>query len=168
MQGALVWSLVRGLRSHILYNKKIRKTKTLSVLVLYWVGQKVHSLGFACKMLWKNPNELFGQPKHPNQSSWFFLISFAFVCSSHNCEIWSCQFVHQIFSDPFHVLVGSNKLDTYLWHSLEKEMATHSGILAWRIPWAEEPGKLQSMGLQRVGQDWINNTFTFQAKHNNC
>ena len=32
--------------------------------------------------------------------------------------------------------------------SLEKEMATHSGILAWRIPWTEEPGRLQSMGLQ--------------------
>ena len=36
---------------------------------------------------------------------------------------------------------------------LEKEMATHSSILAWRIPWTEEPGGLQSMGLQRVGQD---------------
>ena len=33
---------------------------------------------------------------------------------------------------------------------LEKEMATHSSTLAWRIPWMEEPGKLQSMGLQRV------------------
>ena len=36
---------------------------------------------------------------------------------------------------------------------LEKEMATHSSILAWRIPWMEEPGRLQSMGLQRVGHD---------------
>ena len=36
---------------------------------------------------------------------------------------------------------------------LEKEMATHSSILAWRIPWAEEPGGLQSMGSQRVGHD---------------
>ena len=33
---------------------------------------------------------------------------------------------------------------------LEKEMATHFSILAWRIPWKEEPGRLQSMGLQRV------------------
>ena len=33
---------------------------------------------------------------------------------------------------------------------LEKEMATHPSILAWRIPWTEEPGRLQSMGLQRV------------------
>ena len=37
--------------------------------------------------------------------------------------------------------------------SLEKEMATHSSTLAWRIPWPEEPGRLQSMGLQRVGHD---------------
>ena len=37
--------------------------------------------------------------------------------------------------------------------SLEKEMATHSSTLAWRIPWTEEPGRLQSMGLQRVGHD---------------
>ena len=36
---------------------------------------------------------------------------------------------------------------------LEKEMATHSSILAWKIPWTEEPGRLQSMGWQRVGHD---------------
>ena len=36
---------------------------------------------------------------------------------------------------------------------LEKEMATHTRILAWRIPWREEPGRLQSMGSQRVGHD---------------
>ena len=36
---------------------------------------------------------------------------------------------------------------------LEKRMATHSNILAWRIPWTEEPGGLQSVGLQRVGHD---------------
>ena len=36
---------------------------------------------------------------------------------------------------------------------LEEEMATHSSTLAWDIPWTEEPGRLQSMGLQRVGHD---------------
>ena len=42
------------------------------------------------------------------------------------------------------------------WHDpLEKEMATCSSILAWEIPWTEEPGRLQSMGLQRVGQDLV-------------
>ena len=37
--------------------------------------------------------------------------------------------------------------------TLEREMATHSSILAWRISWTEEPGRLQSMGLQRVGHN---------------
>ena len=36
---------------------------------------------------------------------------------------------------------------------LEEEMTTHSSILAWEMPWTEEPGGLQSMGLQRVGHD---------------
>ena len=39
------------------------------------------------------------------------------------------------------------------WEDLEKQMATHSSILAWKIPWTEEPDKLQSMGSQRVGHD---------------
>ena len=38
---------------------------------------------------------------------------------------------------------------------LEKEMATHSSILAWKIPWTEEPGRLRSMGSQRVGHNWV-------------
>ena len=42
---------------------------------------------------------------------------------------------------------------TFHFHALEKEMATHSSVLAWRIPWMEEPGGLQPMGSQRVGHD---------------
>ena len=37
------------------------------------------------------------------------------------------------------------------WEDLEKEMATHSSILSWEIPWAEEPGGLQSSGLESIG-----------------
>ena len=49
--------------------------------------------------------------------------------------------------------------ETWVWFlgqedPLEKGMATHSSTLAWRIPWTEQPGRLQSMGLQRVGHDW--------------
>ena len=43
----------------------------------------------------------------------------------------------------------------------EMTMTTHSSILAWRIPWTEELGELQSMRSQRVGQKWVTNTFTF-------
>ena len=55
------------------------------------------------------------------------------------------------------VAEGQTRLSdfTFPFHfpALEKEMATHSSVLAWRIPWTEEPGGLQSMGLQRVGHD---------------
>ena len=42
---------------------------------------------------------------------------------------------------------------------LEKEMATHSSIPAWKISWIEEPGGLQSMGSQRVRHNWVTNTY---------
>ena len=42
----------------------------------------------------------------------------------------------------------------YLWDWTEKAMAPHSSTLAWKIPWMEEPGGLQSMGLLRVGHEW--------------
>ena len=49
--------------------------------------------------------------------------------------------------------------ETWVWYlgqedPLEKGRAAHSSVLAWRIPWTEEPGRLQSMGSQRVGHDW--------------
>jgi len=55
------------------------------------------------------------------------------------------------------------KQETWLWSlgqedPLEKGMATHFSILAWRILWTEEPGRLQSIGLQRVRYDWTTNT----------
>ena len=49
--------------------------------------------------------------------------------------------------------------------SLEKEMATHSSIFAWRIPWTQEPGGLQAMGSQRVRHDGVTNTFTHTPTH---
>ena len=47
---------------------------------------------------------------------------------------------------------------------LQKGMATHSSILAWRIPWTEGPGGLQSMAFQRVGHDWATKTSTSGEK----
>ena len=45
-------------------------------------------------------------------------------------------------------------------------MATHSSILSWGIPWTEEPGGLQSIGLQRVGHDWVTNTNFYTLRLN--
>ena len=52
--------------------------------------------------------------------------------------------------------------ETWVWSlgwedPLEKEMATHSSILAWKVPWMQEPGGLQSTGSQRIGHDWSSN-----------
>ena len=47
----------------------------------------------------------------------------------------------------------SNFIFTFHFHALENETATHSSVLAWRIPWMEEPGGLQSMGSHRVEHD---------------
>ena len=57
-------------------------------------------------------------------------------------------------------------METRVWSldqedTLEKGMATHFSILAWRIPWTEEPDRLQSMGSQRVGPNWANSTVQF-------
>ena len=60
--------------------------------------------------------------------------------------------------------------ETWVWSlywddPLEKGMATHSSILAWRIPWTEEPGRVHSMGSQRVGHSWGTNTQTHTHRH---
>ena len=58
--------------------------------------------------------------------------------------------------DPVSIPVSGKPRKILCWEDpLEKAMATHSSTLAWRIPWTEEPGRLQSMGLQRVGHDWV-------------
>ena len=49
---------------------------------------------------------------------------------------------------------------TFHFHALEKEMATHSSSLAWRISWTEKPNRLQFMGSQRARQAWVTNTLT--------
>ena len=55
------------------------------------------------------------------------------------------------------------------WHVLgegtEKAMAPHSSTLAWKIPWMEEPGRLQSMGSRRVGHDWVTSLSLFTFMH---
>ena len=88
-----------------------------------------------------------------------------------NPSIWGKILFHEIMH-PSHVLVAQMvKNLPAMWEtwiqslgredSMEKEMATHSSILSCRIPSTEEPGRLKSMGLQRVGHNWGTNTFIF-------
>ena len=98
------------------------------------------------------------------------------VCSINYRRIWisiwlliffSFRFAGFLFkySTLFHLVVTQTvknlpaMQETQIWylgqeHPLEKRMATHSSILAWSIPWIEEPGRLQSMWSQRVGHNW--------------
>ena len=57
---------------------------------------------------------------------------------------------------------------TYFRSFLEKEIATHSSILAWRIPWTENPGGLETMESQRVGHDSATSAFTFSLFCDSC
>ena len=52
----------------------------------------------------------------------------------------------------------------YVWVS-EKAMAPHSSTLDWKVPWTEEPGRLQSMGSLRVGHDWVTSLSLFTCMH---
>ena len=87
--------------------------------------------------------------------------------NQNNCPFWSVVFPYSTQGFPS----GSEGKESAcnagypgsvpaLGRFLEKGMATHSSILAWRIPWTEEPGRLQSMGSQRVRHDWATSTFT--------
>ena len=58
----------------------------------------------------------------------------------------------------------SNLVHTYATNS-EKAKAPHSSTLAWKIPWAEEPGRLQSMGFRRVGHNWATSLSLFTFMH---
>ena len=64
-----------------------------------------------------------------------------------------CQASFHVFVSHLYVFSGE-LTDTFIRPLPVEKMATHSSILAWRIPWIEGPGVLQSMGLHRVGHDW--------------
>ena len=88
--------------------------------------------------------------------------------NQNNCPFWSVVFPYSTQGFPS----GSDGKESQsavqeTWvpclgqeDPLEMGMATHTSVLAWRIPWTEEPGRLQSMGSQRVRHDWATSTFT--------
>ena len=89
-------------------------------------------------------------------------LSFALTINKKHTWIWSPAFGVLTFSRASLVVQMVKNLpvmqETEVWFlgwedNLEEEMATHSSTLAWKIPWTEEPGGLQSMMLQRVGHD---------------
>ena len=62
-------------------------------------------------------------------------------------------------------LLSGSRITCSCLYCMEKAMATHSSTLAWEIPWMEEPGRLQSMGLKRAGHDWATSLSLFIFMH---
>ena len=79
--------------------------------------------------------------------------------SLHNLDCFWRVLANSFVNDSQFGFVWLLWRETWVWSlgredPLEKKMATHSSTLAWKIPWTEEPGRLRSMGSQRVGHDW--------------
>ena len=86
---------------------------------------------------------------HETRDSWIKILA----------VIWQSSLVAQMVKNPPAMQeTWVQSLDQE--DPLEKEMATHSSIHAWKIPWTEQPGGLQSMRSQSVEHDWVTNTFT--------
>ena len=91
----------------------------------------------------------------------FNLLTFNPGCFHYEI-IWGMSMAQTIKNPPATPETGIWSLGSE--DALKKEMATHSSILAWRISWTNDTGRLESMGLQRVGHNWATDTFTF-TKH---
>ena len=91
----------------------------------------------------------FGLPIFFNVSQGFFLSSVIFLNHSQLQAAWASLIAQSVKNLPAMQKTWVQFLGRE--DPLEKEMAIHSSILAWKIPWTEEPGRLQSMGLQESG-----------------
>jgi len=89
------------------------------------------------------------------------------VCVCVCVQTYICNFVHTYICIYIWICTMQETRARSLGQAdpLEKEMATHSSILAWRIPWMEKPGRLQSMRSQRVGHDWATSLSFFHFLH---
>ena len=88
--------------------------------------------------------------------NWSSLLGLHMLCFAPlKATIWAYPVAQQVKNQP--ALQESQEMQVWSLggkNPLEEGMASHSSILAWRIPWTEESGGLQSTGLQRVGHDW--------------
>ena len=82
------------------------------------------------------------------------LMNFPFCCDPQSQRLTHHKIISSLVAQMAKNLpaIQETPIQSLGWEdTLEKGMATHSSILTWKIPWTEEPGRLQSMGLQRVG-----------------
>ena len=96
---------------------------------------------------------------------WCSCVESSLVLLEEGCLLWPvCSLGRMVLAFALlHSVLQTPNLPVIPGVSLEKAMAPHSSTLAWKIPWMEEPGRLQSMGSLRVGHDWATSLslFTF-------
>ena len=103
---------------------------------------------------------LFSFSLHHSIAKWHFLLLFISSPQMLYILTYSCPFLFLLTSLVAQMVkhlptMQETQVRSLGWDDpLEKEMATHSSVLAWKIPWAEEPGRLMSMRPQWVGHDW--------------
>ena len=90
----------------------------------------------------------------------FFLTNWRFVAILH--QVYWCHFFQQLFKIMVCTFFFSHNV---IAHLIEKAMAPHSSTPAWKIPWTEEPGRLQSTGSWRVGHNWVTSLSLFTFMH---
>ena len=107
------------------------------------------------------------KPKGDGSSS----LLFASCLKQNKRTLNYMQLIHHLCSFevtslyPGHICFYWSIFCTWLTALLEKAMATHSSSLAWKIPWTEEPDRMQSMGSLRIGQDWATSLSLFTSMH---
>ena len=92
----------------------------------------------------------------------FFPSKLKFCCSGYD---FTLDFFVVISSTLEPGIIFSFSFDIWSYCPEERAMAPHSSTFAWKIPWMEEPGRLQSMGSRRVGEDWVTSLSLFTFMH---
>ena len=134
------------------------------IIALQWCGLCHTSVQISHNYIYISPSSCAPLPPSPFSRNIFFnVISQGFIREGNGTPLqYSClenPMDRGAWWAAVHGVAGSwTRLSdftfTFHFHALEKEMATHSSVLAWRIPGTGEPGGLPSMGSHRVGHDW--------------
>ena len=132
-RSAFLGSIARSVTSHIL-TSRLQLWKPVRPRTNQWMGEQ-------------------RRQGTPSQAPWLFLL-WQILLSHTSLFSHLAQMVKRLPTMQETRVQSLSQEDP-----LEKEMAPHSSILAWKIPWMEEPGRLQSMGSQRVGHDWATSLF---------
>ena len=115
-------------------------------LVMEWLARQGNRHSYMCSMLYMMAGKELGKPYREGNGT---PLQYSCLENPMDRGAWWAA-VHGVARSQTRL---SDFTFTFHFHTLDKEMATHSSVLAWRIPWMAEPGELPSMGSHRVRRD---------------